>query len=168
MIRGDTGFMDQGACRTTNPNVFFPETKDASCHDAALRICEGCPVRHECLTFALDGEEKIGVWGGTTPADRRKIWNAGRPVKMECEECGIGYELPRRSGPQRRWCSPECTLEAARRTSIAAAAARPLRIFPECVVCGAASRPRSPNNTCSDLCTRVVDRRARRRLMEAL
>lgn len=40
----------------------------------AKQLCEGCPVRAECLQWALDHEE-FGVWGGTTEEER-----AGRQV----------------------------------------------------------------------------------------
>jgi WhiB family redox-sensing transcriptional regulator len=33
-------------------------------------ICAGCLVRAECLQFAMDDEELVGVWGGTTPTQR--------------------------------------------------------------------------------------------------
>lgn len=45
----------------------------------ALEFCNGtadgevCPIRHECLLFALTNNEKSGVWGGTTELTRRAI-----------------------------------------------------------------------------------------------
>ena len=36
----------------------------------ALRICDGCPVRQQCLDFAVRSGEKDGIWGGTTPEER--------------------------------------------------------------------------------------------------
>lgn len=32
-----------------------------------------CPIRHQCLIFALVNNERQGVWGGTSEADRRAI-----------------------------------------------------------------------------------------------
>ena len=42
-------------------------------------LCGRCPVRLDCLMEALprDNFEDVGVWGGTTPAQRRAI-RAGR------------------------------------------------------------------------------------------
>lgn len=42
---------------------------------AAKQVCHRCPVMAECLDFALRFEEHeiIGVWGGTTGSDRRRI-----------------------------------------------------------------------------------------------
>jgi hypothetical protein len=34
-------------------------------------ICEGCPVREECLAYALDAGEPHGIWGGLTATERR-------------------------------------------------------------------------------------------------
>lgn len=45
----------------------------------ALDFCNGeadgvvCPIREQCLIFALVNNEKTGVWGGTTPQTRRAI-----------------------------------------------------------------------------------------------
>lgn len=47
-----------------------------------LSICNGddgpvCPIRQQCLEFALFNNEKYGVWGGMSEADRkamRRIW----------------------------------------------------------------------------------------------
>ena len=36
----------------------------------AKRICSGCKVMAECLAAALDNPELLGVWGGTTEAER--------------------------------------------------------------------------------------------------
>lgn len=37
-----------------------------------LEICDGCPVRSECLRFALSAESftPVGIWGGTTSIER--------------------------------------------------------------------------------------------------
>lgn len=39
----------------------------------ALRICAACPVRDPCLTHALAVPEHHGVWGATTPEQRRAM-----------------------------------------------------------------------------------------------
>jgi WhiB family transcriptional regulator, redox-sensing transcriptional regulator len=38
----------------------------------AKRICMACPVRRQCLEFALTHDEH-GIWGGTTERERRAI-----------------------------------------------------------------------------------------------
>jgi WhiB family redox-sensing transcriptional regulator len=69
-------------CSETNPDAFFPEeVEDANGkiisssypHEAdAKAVCARCPVRIQCLLTALEGGD-IGIWGGTTENERRKI-----------------------------------------------------------------------------------------------
>ena len=39
----------------------------------AKRICRNCPVRTECLAYALDYGMEYGVWGGMTERERRSL-----------------------------------------------------------------------------------------------
>ncbi len=39
----------------------------------AKAVCAGCPVRAECLEFALANDERWGVWGGTSERQRRAM-----------------------------------------------------------------------------------------------
>jgi WhiB family transcriptional regulator, redox-sensing transcriptional regulator len=36
-----------------------------------IRVCERCPVKDECLSYALNNEITFGVWGGLTERQRR-------------------------------------------------------------------------------------------------
>jgi WhiB family redox-sensing transcriptional regulator len=38
---------------------------------AAVEVCQRCLVKAECLAYALEDRSLIGVWGGTTAAERR-------------------------------------------------------------------------------------------------
>ena len=58
------------ACRTADPTLFFGATREDE--RAAIRICATCPVRDECLEFALETRERFGVWGGMTERQRRR------------------------------------------------------------------------------------------------
>lgn len=60
-----------GACRGLDPEVFFPDTDEEA--DVAKGICASCDVRIACLEHALASREKVGVWGGTTERERRRI-----------------------------------------------------------------------------------------------
>jgi hypothetical protein len=40
----------------------------------AKQVCNDCPVRTECLTYALEREEKEGIWAGLWPHERRDLW----------------------------------------------------------------------------------------------
>jgi WhiB family redox-sensing transcriptional regulator len=67
--------MAEGVCRETDPELWFPAKGDNSL--AARTICQTCPVRVECLDWALRHNE-IGVWGGTSEIARRRILTARR------------------------------------------------------------------------------------------
>lgn len=53
-----------------DPELFFPHESDPA--DEAKAVCAVCPVRRECLAFALTHQVE-GVWGGTTTAERRSL-----------------------------------------------------------------------------------------------
>ena len=58
-------------CAQTDPEAFFPE-KGGSTRDAK-RICTTCDVRGECLEYALQNDERFGIWGGLSERERRKL-----------------------------------------------------------------------------------------------
>jgi WhiB family redox-sensing transcriptional regulator len=59
-------------CTQVDPELFFPE-KDTGNAKAAKDVCKGCPVRRECLHYALTYNERFGVWGGMSERERRKL-----------------------------------------------------------------------------------------------
>ena len=67
----------EAACRDMGPAVFYVErNSDADSSGAvaeAKAVCAGCPVRAECLAYALTSNEQHGVWGGTSVRERRKL-----------------------------------------------------------------------------------------------
>lgn len=44
------------------------------------QICMGCPVRSECLEYALANREKWGIWGGKSERQRIRIRRGIRPT----------------------------------------------------------------------------------------
>jgi hypothetical protein len=40
--------------------------------DVSVALCEDCPFREACYWYAIDNNEEFGVWGGATPAQRRR------------------------------------------------------------------------------------------------
>lgn len=65
----------QGAlCAQTDPEAFFPE-KGGSTREAK-RICESCEVRAKCLEYALEHDERFGIWGGLSERERRRLRQA--------------------------------------------------------------------------------------------
>ncbi len=62
---------DSAACAGVDPELHFPE-KGGSTREAK-RICASCPVKVECLTYALERSERWGVWGGLSERERRRL-----------------------------------------------------------------------------------------------
>lgn len=67
-------WMAQAACRTVDPDLFFPED-DATDFQVqeAKRVCSGCPVRQECLNRGLAAEDQVGICGGMTAEERQRL-----------------------------------------------------------------------------------------------
>jgi WhiB family transcriptional regulator, redox-sensing transcriptional regulator len=61
----------EAACRGRGPNAFVRGPR--SDYGSMRELCESCPVRLECLEFALSDESLTGLWGGTTDMERRLI-----------------------------------------------------------------------------------------------
>jgi len=49
-------------CHANDAELFFAESP--SDVELAKALCQGCPVRAECLAGALERREPWGVWGG--------------------------------------------------------------------------------------------------------
>lgn len=79
----DMGWRDRANCRGTDVDMFplgLPgwrgdTTGDAVAISAAVAVCQPCPVRNDCLSYALAlGPSDVGgVWGGTTVEDRQTL-----------------------------------------------------------------------------------------------
>ena len=70
----DMSWQKQASCLGTHPNLFFPE-RGASVREAKA-VCRPCPVRQNCLDFAIAVGEGFGIWGGLTEKERRRIRRA--------------------------------------------------------------------------------------------
>ena len=64
-------WMALGLCAQTDPEAFFPE-KGGSTRDAR-KVCSGCEVIADCLAYALEHDERFGIWGGRSERERRQI-----------------------------------------------------------------------------------------------
>lgn len=69
----DATWRDQAACLGFDSSVFFPEEADAAGAARAKEVCGSCPVAEHCLEWALETNQTEGVWGGSTPFERRRI-----------------------------------------------------------------------------------------------
>ena len=47
--------------------------EDSASSKRAQAVCRACPVREECLAFAVSTRQRDGIWGGMTPYQRRRL-----------------------------------------------------------------------------------------------
>ncbi len=60
---------DRARCRGLDPEQFF--VRGAAQARRAVKVCGRCPVRDECLEYAVTNAVDFGVWGGLTERQRR-------------------------------------------------------------------------------------------------
>jgi WhiB family transcriptional regulator, redox-sensing transcriptional regulator len=68
---GGLAWQDSALCAQTDPEAFFPE-KGGSTREAK-KVCRTCEVRAECLEYALEHDERFGIWGGLSERERRRL-----------------------------------------------------------------------------------------------
>jgi hypothetical protein len=95
--------------------IFYPERGERP--DEAQAVCAGCAEREPCLAWALAHDEQLGIWGATTPGQRRRLRQDVVTPLVEppsealtpsvdvrpCVECGAAL-----TGKQERFCSTRC------------------------------------------------------------
>jgi|SRR5215813_10829152 len=80
----------RAACLHSDPDLFFPIAPSGPAVRQiaqAKAICARCPVRGECLQFALTTHQVHGVWGGTSEEERRLLRSRG-PDRMPAQVGG--------------------------------------------------------------------------------
>jgi WhiB family transcriptional regulator, redox-sensing transcriptional regulator len=88
----DLSWRDQAACRRTDPGLWYPSFNAREVSPLERRrvsdakaVCAGCPVREQCLVYAMDCTIWTGIWGGLTERERRNLaHNTRRAAK--CKE----------------------------------------------------------------------------------
>ena len=62
------------SCLGRDVNIFFPEWGKNRAHKPVInQICGDCPVKQECLEYALSLPEQIGFFGGMSARERERI-----------------------------------------------------------------------------------------------
>lgn len=69
---GGLGWLDNTACWDADASMFFVEAGQAI-KPEALKMCQGCPVRRECLRHVYLNRVGSGYFAGTSPGQRRKM-----------------------------------------------------------------------------------------------
>jgi WhiB family redox-sensing transcriptional regulator len=76
LANADYSWRNHAICRDTDPELFFPvgTTGYALVQvDRAKEVCRQCPVKTQCLDYALETNQDSGIWGGTSEEERRDI-----------------------------------------------------------------------------------------------
>lgn len=66
----------EAACRWEDPDLFFPVGSSGPALlqiEEAKAVCHRCPVRENCLQWALEGGQDLGVCGGMSEEERRTV-----------------------------------------------------------------------------------------------
>jgi len=89
-LTGPEDWRSAAACRSADPELFFPISDSGPSLVQAAQakaICGACPVRRQCLAFALRTRQVHGIWGGLTERERHipaAGWNSG---------CGLAVRI---------------------------------------------------------------------------
>ena len=99
-------WLDAGACRSEDPELFFPITSSGPSAQqiaAAKAVCQGCGVQSQCLHYALDSHQSYGVWGGLSEEERLRLTRRGEN-RSGCSPTAGARRPSRRikSGPEGR------------------------------------------------------------------
>jgi WhiB family redox-sensing transcriptional regulator len=78
-VRDRMAWQERGRCRGLDTELFYPPLESETPRQrraresAAKAVCSGCPVRGECLAWALASDERLGVWGGKSERERELL-----------------------------------------------------------------------------------------------
>ena len=70
-----TWWRESAACLDRDPEDWFPNEGRhllTEANQKAKAICTFCPVRKECLQFAVEHNIAYGIYGGLTAPDRKR------------------------------------------------------------------------------------------------
>lgn len=66
----ELSWTEQANCLGVPVEVFYSEYRELQ--RLAKSFCRGCPVREQCLSYAM-GHEWYGIWGGMNSEERLRI-----------------------------------------------------------------------------------------------
>lgn len=114
-----TDWRTNAACRGMDPNDFHPDKGHSATAARAKAICAECPVRSDCLTFAVQNDIFDGIWGDMSPRDRgaerpqmNRPRNQPQPINHGTEG---GYSTHRRRNEDACTACLEAARQARRR-----------------------------------------------------
>jgi WhiB family redox-sensing transcriptional regulator len=78
-------WMVEADCQDLPLEMFFPQPGRIGAADAkkAIKVCKACPVRVECLAYAMTFPDRSlpGIWGGTTERERSRMHHVETPIR---------------------------------------------------------------------------------------
>jgi hypothetical protein len=118
ILHGMPDFVE-ALCAQTDPDLFFPERGEST--NLPKSLCQSCADQAVCLDYAITTRQQVGIWGGTSGNQRRRL----------AEAQGIDWDAPRQPvshtagvpDPKQRQFS-EAGLESLRATAARARAAK--------------------------------------------
>jgi WhiB family redox-sensing transcriptional regulator len=100
-------------CRGMDPEFFYPERGEDV--DAIKAVCATCPVRAQCLEYAITHREMHGIWGGLSERQRRRIRShrivVTRDLVVTCGICAAPFVATSNGS---KYCGEGCRSEATR------------------------------------------------------
>jgi hypothetical protein len=87
----EDAWMVDAACGSDDPYVY--DERYEKLPPGAISCYDGCTVRAQCLTFALNNGFE-GIWGGTTYYQRQIVQRRQRRARCPGQDCG-GTEIQR-------------------------------------------------------------------------
>lgn len=66
-------WFDEAECSGVGPGLFYADPGDEVVNRLARDVCTHCPVRRQCLEYAIANDEHYGIWGGMAPRQRQAI-----------------------------------------------------------------------------------------------
>lgn len=79
----DAAWMNQAACDGATTE-FVPDQETVYALAAARLYCDGCPVRQDCLSWAMLHRAE-GIWGGTSTYERSQLLRVR--TRAKCPLC---------------------------------------------------------------------------------
>jgi WhiB family transcriptional regulator, redox-sensing transcriptional regulator len=90
------------ACQSADPDLFFPISGSGPARvqvERAKAVCADCPVRTDCLRYALAAGPLQGVWGGLTEEERRLLRQREAKARMRASRRSGARARVTRFGP---------------------------------------------------------------------
>jgi WhiB family transcriptional regulator, redox-sensing transcriptional regulator len=70
-VEDPLAWQERALCAQTGPDFFFPAPGSST--REAKQLCGACEERAACLAYALDNDERFGVWGGLSERERLRL-----------------------------------------------------------------------------------------------